>query len=60
MGPVLAALLSGAGKTREDALRAPKNAKGKVRVVRELQAWIAQRLAMDHPARVCNPIRGNM
>ena len=64
---VLAALLSGAGKTRGEALRAPKSAKWKVRMARELRsrstatnAWIAQRLAMGHPTRVCNLISGNM
>ena len=64
---VLATLLSAAGKTRGDALRASKNAKGQVRIARERRsrstatnAWIAQRLAMGHATRVCNLIRGNM
>jgi hypothetical protein len=67
MGPGPRRLISGAGKTRGDALRAPKNAKRKVRIARELRsrstatnAWIAQRLAMGHPTKVCNLIRGNM
>ena len=64
---VLAAVLSAVGKTRGDALRAPKNTKWKMRIARELRsrstatnAWIAQRLAMGHATRVCNLIRGNM
>jgi hypothetical protein len=64
---ILACLLSRAGKTRGDALGAPKSAKWKMRIARELRtrstatnAWIAQRLAMGHPTRECNLIRGNM
>jgi putative transposase len=60
----LAALLRRAGKTKRDALRAPKSAKWKVCIARELRsystatnAWIAERLAMGHPTRVCNLIR---
>ena len=63
----LAALLRKARKTDEDALDAPKSAKWKIRIARELRsastatnAWIAERLAMGHPTRVCNLIRGNM
>ena len=63
----LAALLRRAGKTKGDALRAPKSAKWKVCIARELRsrstatnAWIAERLAMGHPTRVCNLIRQDM
>jgi hypothetical protein len=60
----LAALLRRARKTDKDALAAPKSAKWKIRIARELRststatnAWIAERLAMGHPTRVCNLIR---
>ena len=63
----IAVLLKRAGKTNRDSLRAPKSAKWKVRIARELRlrstatnAWIAERLAMGHPTRVCNLIRGEM
>ena len=46
---------------------ARKSAEWKVRIARELRArttatnaWIAERLAMGHPTRVCNLIRENM
>ena len=63
---VLAALLRAAGKRRGDALRAPKNAKWKVRIARERRSLDRDKrldrsgLAMGHPTRVCNLIRGNM
>ena len=60
----LAALLRKARKTDKDALEAPKSAEWKIRIARELRststatnAWIAERLAMGHPTRVCNLIR---
>jgi REP-associated tyrosine transposase len=60
----LATLLQRARKTDKDALAAPKSARWKIRIARELRststatnAWIAQRLAMGHPTRVCNLIR---
>ena len=63
----LVALLRGTGKTAKDGPEARKNAKWKVRIVRELRArttatnaWIAERLAMRHPTRVCNLIRENI
>jgi hypothetical protein len=63
----LTALMRSAGKTKRDALRAPKGAHWKVRIARELRshstatnAWIAERLAMGHPTRVCNLIRDDM
>jgi hypothetical protein len=50
-----------------EVLRAPKSAPWKVRIARELRsrstatnAWIAERLAMGHPTRVCNLIRNGM
>lgn len=59
-----AALLRKARKTGKDALEAPKRAEWKIRIARELRststatnAWIAERLAMGHPTRVCNLIR---
>ena len=59
----LAALLRRARKTDKDALEAPKSASG-ICIARELRststatnAWIAERLAMGHPTRVCNLIR---
>ena len=67
MERALTVLLKRADKTKGDALRAPKGAKWKVHIARELRlrstatnAWIAQRLAMGHPTRVCNLIRGEM
>ena len=63
----LAALLRKARKTDKDALETPKSAKWKTRIARELRststatnAWIAERLAMGHPTRVCNLISSNM
>jgi putative transposase len=63
----LNALMRRAGKTKANALRAPKGAKWKVSIARELRsrstatnAWIAERLSMGHPTRVCNLIRANM
>ena len=63
----LDALMRRARKTKEDVLRAPKGAKWKVSIARELRspstatnAWIAERLPMGHPTRVCNLIRANM
>ena len=60
----LVALLRRTGKTAKDGPEARKSAKWKVRIARELRArttatnaWIAQRLAMGHPTRVCNLIR---
>ena len=60
----LAALLRRTRKTDKDALEAPKGAKWKILIARELRststatnAWIAERLAMGHPTRVCNLIR---
>jgi hypothetical protein len=51
----------------KDGPEARKSAKWKVRIARELRArttatnaWIAERLAMGHPTRVCNLIRENM
>ena len=51
----------------KDGPEARKSAKWKVRIARELQArttatnaWIAERLAMGHPTRVCNLIRENI
>ena len=60
----LAALLRRTRKTDREALEAAKSAKWKIRIARELRststatnAWIAERLAMGHPTRVCNLIR---
>jgi hypothetical protein len=60
----LAALLRRARKTYKAALEAPKGAKRKIRIARELQststatnAWIAEGLVVGHPTRVCNMIR---
>jgi hypothetical protein len=60
----IAVLLRRARKTDKDVLEAPKSAKWKIRIARELRststatnAWIAERLAMGHPTRVCNLIR---
>lgn len=62
----LSQLLRSAGKTSKDAQKDPKSSEWKVRIARGLRAtttatngWIAQRLAMGHPSRVCNLIRGN-
>ena len=59
----LAALLRRARKIDMDSLEAPKSAKWKVRIARELRstststnAWIVERLAMGYPMRVCNLI----
>ena len=63
----LGTLMSSAGKTQKDALHSPKSAKWKVNIARSLRAsttatnaWIAQRLVMGHPTRVCNLIRARM
>ena len=60
----LVALLRRTGKTEKDRLEARKSAKWKVRIARQLRArttatnaWIAERLAMGHPTRVCNLMR---
>jgi hypothetical protein len=60
----LAALWRRTRKTDREALEAAKSAKWKIRIARELRststatnAWIAERLAMGHPTRVCNLIR---
>jgi REP element-mobilizing transposase RayT len=63
----LSSLLKAAGKTGKDAENDTKSAAWKVKIARELRttstasnAWIAARLAMGHPTRVCNLIRGKM
>ena len=63
----LVALPRRTGKTEKDRLEARKSAKWKVRIARGLRsrttatnAWIAERLAMGHPTRVCNLIREDM
>jgi len=64
---LLSQLMLSAGKTRQDAKKDPKSAAWKVRIARELRtgsmatnAWIAERLVMGHPTRVCNLIRAHM
>ena len=56
-----------AGKSQKDALQDPKSAKWKIQIARQLRGsstatngWIAERLHMGHPTRVCNLVRVNM
>jgi len=59
----LEGLLSRAGKTNGDIETAPKSAKWKVEIAREMKkkttatnSWLARNLGMGHPSRVCNLI----
>ena len=61
---LLSSLLRAEGKSSLDLTRDAKSAAWKVKIARKLRAestatngWIAQRLAMGHPTRVCNLIR---
>lgn len=61
----LEVLLKIAKKTRADVEAATKSAKWKVGIAREMKRrttatnpWLAQALAMGHPSRVCNLVRG--
>ena len=63
MGPGPRLLTKPSREDEGDALGAPKSAKWKMRIARELRtrstatnAWIAQRLAMGHPTRVMQSI----
>ena len=56
-----------AGKSQKDALQDPKSAKWKIQIARHLRGsytatngWIAERLHMGHPTRVCNLVRMDM
>jgi REP element-mobilizing transposase RayT len=62
----LEALIAECGKSLTDAIRERKSAPWKIEVARGLRArttatnkWIAEKLAMGHPTRVCNLIREN-
>jgi putative transposase len=64
---LLLSLLKAANKTKRDVTRDAKSAPWKVKIARELRnkstatnGWIAKRLVMGHPTRVCNLIRGKM
>jgi len=64
---LFSSLMKAAGRSVDDPANAPKSAAWKVKIARQLRArstatneWIAHRLAMGHPSRVCNLIRGNV
>jgi putative transposase len=61
---VFSALMRAAGKSPDDAPKTSKSAPWKIEAARALRqsttasnAWIAARLVMGHPSRVCNLIR---
>lgn len=64
---LLSSLLRAARISERDVTRDAKSASWTVKIARELRAqstatnaWIAQRLAMGHPTRVCNLIGNNV
>lgn len=64
---LLSTLLKAAGETTKDAEEDPKSANWKIQIARELRAnstatnaWIASKLAMGYPTRVCNLVRAQM